>query len=186
MDAFELNKVFGAITGAMVVFFGVSFLIEGMYGPGHGGGHHGDDHGPKLAYAIEIEEDVVEEEEEVEVISLASLMLSADVDKGAKVFGKCKACHKIESGGANGTGPALWGVMGREVGVHPGYSYSSAFAERTDVWGWEEMNAFLTKPKDWEPGTKMNFAGLKKPADRANLMAYLNANGDSPLAPPVE
>ena len=182
MDAFELNKVFGALTGALVVFLGVTFVMEGVY---HTGGHGGHGH-EKLAYSIEIEEtETVDAASDEPVLTLAALVADADVAKGEKVFRKCSACHNVEPGGANQIGPALHGVMGREIGGLD-FGYSDALAQKGGDWSWEAMDGFLTKPKDWAAGTKMNFAGLKKPEDRANLMAYLNAQSDAPIAPPAE
>ena len=102
----------------------------------------------------------------------AELYAMADTSKGEKVFGKCKACHKLADG-ANGTGPHLWNVVDREVSVVEGYRYSGALVKVAQVWSPENLDGFLKKPKAYAPGTKMGFAGLKKPADRANLIAYL-------------
>ena len=187
MDGFELNKIFGAITGALVVFLGVSFVVEGMFAKGHGG--HGDHHGEKLAFAIAIEDEAGHSDdaaEEEPPIDLVALVAAADVASGEKVFKKCSACHNVEPGGANGQGPALHGVMGREIGRHAGFGYSDVLSGMGGVWDWAAMDGFLTKPKEWAPGTKMNFAGLKKPEDRADLMAYLNANSGAPIDPPTE
>ncbi|MBX2854555.1 MAG: cytochrome c family protein [Rhodobacteraceae bacterium] len=184
MDAFELNKIFGALTGALVVFLGVSFVTEGIYHTGGHGGGHGHE---KLAYSLEIEEadGHGDQKEVVEEISLAALLSEADVAKGEKVFKKCSACHNVEVGGGNKTGPALYGVMGRDI-ASMDFGYSAVLADMDGGWGWEEMNGFLTKPKEWADGTKMNFAGLKKSEDRANLMAYLNAQSEAPIALPAE
>ena len=101
----------------------------------------------------------------------------ADVSKGAKVWGKCKACHKLEDG-ANATGPHLYAIVNREVGSVSGYSYSGALVKVADVWDIDSLNGFLENPKIYAPGTKMGFAGLKKPDDRANLIAYLDSVED--------
>ena len=107
-----------------------------------------------------------------------------DVARGEKVFKKCQSCHNAEPGGANGTGPALYGVMGRQMGVHPGFAYSAAMQGKAAPWTWEEMNGFLIKPKEWLPGTAMNYIGLKKWEDRAAVMAYLNTTTNNPLPMP--
>ena len=184
MDAFELNKIFGALTGALVVFLGVSFVTEGIYHTGGHGGGHGHE---KLAYSLEIEDSEAHGNEEAEPeLSLAALITEADVAKGEKVFKKCSACHNVDPGGANQIGPALHGVMGRDIAGVDGFAYSDALAGIEGGWTWEAMNGFLTKPKEWAAGTKMQFNGLKKPEDRANLMAYLNAQSDAPIDPPTE
>ena len=96
------------------------------------------------------------------------------VEKGAKVFKKCSACHKLEDG-ANGTGPYLYGVVGRPIGSASGFGYSSAMAAKGGDWTPEALDAFLLKPSADIPGTSMSFAGLKKQGDRVNLIAYLDS-----------
>ena len=101
-------------------------------------------------------------------------MAAADPAKGEKVFGKCKACHKLD--GADGTGPHLNGVVGRPVGSIGGFAYSDAMhahAGEAPDWTPEALQEFLADPKGVVKGTKMAFAGLKKIEDRANLIAYL-------------
>ncbi|MEO1292241.1 MAG: cytochrome c family protein [Pseudomonadota bacterium] len=180
MDGYEFNKILGACTGALMIFLGLSFVSESIFGTGHGG-HHGEE---KLAFAMEIEPS--EGEPEPEVITMAALMAEADASSGEKVFRKCSACHNAEPGGANGVGPALHGIMGREIAADGGYSYSEALAGLDGVWDWEAMNGFLTKPRSWAPGTKMGFAGLSKPDQRADLMAWLNEQSDTPIELPTE
>ena len=113
--------------------------------------------------------------------NIMALFASTNAAEGAKIFKKCAACHSITEGGANKIGPALWGVLGRPAGSVPGYKYSKAMAAHGKNWSFEEMNGFLTKPKDWIKGTKMSFAGLKKAKDRAAVILYMNENTNSPL-----
>ena len=169
MDSMEINKLVGAAVGALLIFLGANFFSE-LYYEGPGGGGHGE---ANYAYAIDAEEDHGAEEVE-ETVDIMALMASADIEKGAKVFGKCKACHKLEEG-VNGTGPSLYGVVGRGIGAMDGFGYSGTLAEMGGDWNPEELSAFLEKPKDYAPGTKMSFAGLKKPEDRADLIAYLDS-----------
>ena len=120
--------------------------------------------------------------------SIAALMQTADAAAGEKVFAKCGACHTIAKGGANGIGPNLWGAMGKPHGHVPGFAYSDALKSVPGNWDFEGMNAWLKSPAAYASGTKMTFAGLSKPEDRANVIAYLNQNSDSPLplpAPPA-
>lgn len=120
-------------------------------------------------------------------IPIATLMQTADATKGAEVFKKCGSCHSIAQGGANGIGPNLWATVGEEIGKGKGgYAFSDAMAGKGGKWGFEELNAWLTKPSAYVPGTKMSFAGLSKGEDRANVIAYLNAQGSNlpmPAAP---
>ena len=113
--------------------------------------------------------------------NIMALFASTSAVEGAKVFKKCAACHSIKEGGANKIGPALWNVLGRTAGSVPGYKYSKAMAAHNKNWSFEEMNGFLTKPKNWIKGTKMSFAGLKKAKDRAAVILYMNENTNSPL-----
>ena len=106
---------------------------------------------------------------------------STSIDEGQKIFKKCAACHSIAKGGANKIGPALWGVLGRNAGSLPDYKYSKGMVAYAKAWSFEEMDGFLLKPKEWVKGTKMAFAGLKNPKERAAVILYMNANTDSPL-----
>jgi cytochrome c len=115
---------------------------------------------------------------------LGTLLASADAAAGEKVFAKCTACHTINQGGANGIGPNLYGVFGTAIGAHaPGFAYSSALADHGGQWTWENMNEWLKSPRAFASGTKMSFAGLSSPEDRANVMEYLAANGGAPAKP---
>ena len=117
---------------------------------------------------------------------IANLLAAADVAKGEGQFKKCIGCHTINKGGGNGTGPNLWGVLGSAIGKHsPGFPYSQALGGKGGNWEWESMSQWIKAPKEFAPGTKMNFPGIGKAEDRANLLAYLNAQGDSPLPLPT-
>ena len=112
---------------------------------------------------------------------IMAIFASTSAEEGAKVFKQCSACHSIAEGGKNKIGPALWGVLGRQVGSLPDYKYSKAMAAHGKKWTFEEMNGFLIKPKDWIKGTKMSYAGLKKEKDRAAVILYMNENTSNPL-----
>ena len=108
------------------------------------------------------------------VFDLASYVPNAE--KGAKIAGKCKACHTFEKEGPNRTGPNQWGIVGSHFGHADGFSYSSALlAQKAEgkVWNEENLHAFLENPKEYIPGTKMQFNGVRNPADRADLIAWL-------------
>lgn len=118
--------------------------------------------------------------------SIETLLQTADVAAGEKVFGKCAACHTINQGGANGIGPNLWASMGKPHGHVAGFAYSDALKSKPGNWDWTSMDAWLTSPRKYADGTKMTFAGLGKAEDRANLMVYLNSQGSNlplPAAP---
>ena len=107
-------------------------------------------------------------------------LASASTEKGGKQFKKCKACHTTNKGGKNGVGPNLWDVVGRAKGTLPGYRFSDALRDKGGAWTYDDLERFLTKPKDFAPGTKMTFAGLKKPAERANVVIFLRSLSESP------
>jgi cytochrome c len=118
---------------------------------------------------------------------IAFYLASADPAKGAEVFKKCAACHNAEKGGPNALGPNLWGVLGETVGAGAhGFPFSDALKSKGGTWGWDNLSEWLKSPKAFAPGTKMTFAGLSKPEDRANVIAYLNQQSDAPKPmPPV-
>lgn len=108
---------------------------------------------------------------------VAALLASADAAAGEKGFGKCKSCHKMD--GKNGVGPHLDGVVGRAMAGVEGYKYSPAMIAHASVdptWTPEALDAFLENPKGYVPKTKMSFAGIKDAQDRADMIAYLQAN----------
>ncbi|EQB15473.1 MULTISPECIES: c-type cytochrome [Sphingobium] len=132
----------------------------------------------KMGYAIEGVE--AEGEGGDSGPSLNTLLASADVAAGEKVFAKCAACHTVNQGGANGIGPNLWGTVGEAIAVgKAGFAFSDALKSKGGQWTFENMDAWLTSPREFAPGTKMTFAGLGNPADRANLIAWLNTQGSN-------
>lgn len=119
-------------------------------------------------------------------VPLANLLAAADPAKGEAVFAKCAACHTINSGGANGIGPNLFGALGKAHGHVPGFAYSAALKGVAGNWDFEGMNAWLTSPRKYAPGTKMSFAGLGSAEDRANLIVYMNSQGSNLPLPAAE
>lgn len=104
---------------------------------------------------------------------LKTLLASADPAKGQVLFLQCRACHSLEAGGANKVGPNLHGFLGREAGQAPGFSYSEVLAKSGIVWTPEALDHWLERPSEFLPGNRMVFVGIRKPEDRANLIAYL-------------
>lgn len=170
-DTMTITKAGGALCGALLIFLLGKWAAEELY---HMGGGHGEQ---TAGYVIEVASGNDAPEAEVEV-DLAVVLAAGDVESGAAVFSKCKACHKLEKG-ANATGPYLYGVVGRAVGSAEGFGgYSGALEQVADVWTPENLYAFLENPRGFAPGNKMSFAGLKKPEDRADLIAYLDSLDD--------
>ena len=99
-----------------------------------------------------------------------------DAAAGEKVFRKCQACHAVGADAANKTGPELNGIVGRVIATEADFSYSDALKELGadgTAWTPEALSQFLEKPKEFAPGTKMSFAGLRKEEERTNVIAYL-------------
>lgn len=175
MDDLGFNKIAGAV---LATGLGMMILMKlpGVFMADHDG--------DLIAYKVGAIE-VAADGEEIDLpFPQLDWVTAMDAAKGAKVFKKCTSCHNVEEGGANGTGPNLWGVVGADKAAHAGYSYSAALSGMEANWGYEELDAFLTKPSNYAPGTKMNFIGLKKAEDRAAVIEYLRQASSSPLAPP--
>ncbi len=113
-------------------------------------------------------------------------LASADAAKGADVFKKCAACHNADKGGANALGPNLYAVLGEPIGKGAnGFAFSEALSGKGGNWDWTQLGAWLHSPKAFAPGTKMTFAGLSDPQDRANVIAFLNSKSDAPKPLPA-
>ena len=112
-------------------------------------------------------------------------LAKADVAKGQQVFNKCMACHNADKGGANQLGPNLWDVLGEPIGQGKGFAFSDALSKKGGTWSWDNLSQWLTSPKAFAPGTKMTFAGLSNPEDRANVIAFLNSHSDAPKPLPA-
>lgn len=111
--------------------------------------------------------------------------LPALVAKGDQLHSTCKTCHNFDSGGPNMTGPNLYGVVGRMAGTHPGYAYSDAMKAHGKAWSYDELSSFLTSPANYIHGTKMSFAGYRKPEDRVAVIAFLRTLAPSPAPLPA-
>jgi len=108
-------------------------------------------------------------------------LAKADPAHGQQVFNKCMACHNADKGGANQMGPNLWGILGAGIAEdRNGFAFSDALKKVGGTWNWDNLSKWLTSPKAFAPGTKMTFAGLSNPQDRADVEAFLNSHSDSP------
>ena len=176
MDSFEINKIVAAILVVFVTFFGIGKISDMVF--------HVDKPNTS-AYKVEVSTvSATKASSSNQSIDISALLAMGDVDHGKSVFKKCSACHSIKKGGKNKIGPALYGVIGRNIAALGDYKYSKAFLAYGKSWTFEEMNNFLIKPQTHIKGTKMAFAGLKKEKDRASVILFMNDNSDNPLSLP--
>ncbi|QMU58950.1 MAG: c-type cytochrome [Boseongicola sp.] len=166
-DTMTLTKIVGGFCGAFLVFLLGGFAAEFIY---HEAEHHDGEH--HQAYTIDTGDHGGGEE--VAEVPFAEVYAMADAGSGERLFRQCQACHKVDDG-ANGTGPHLFGVVGRDVGVIDGYAYSGAMAAFGGAWTPEALSEFLTSPSGYLDGTKMNYRGMGDAEDRANLIAWLDS-----------
>ncbi|MEM7216395.1 MAG: cytochrome c family protein [Pseudomonadota bacterium] len=189
MDSFEFNKFAMAILGVVFVVMSVNFVSDGLF---HSKVKKDENGEIIMGYAVEVEEDNSGSGEEAPAgpayEPITALLASADISAGEKVFKKCSACHTNADGGGNKVGPALYGIVDRQIASLGDFSYSSALKNYggEKSWSYEELNGFLWKPKTFVKGTSMGFGGLKKVADRAALIAYLRSLSASPSPLPSE
>ena len=175
MSDLTFNKVAGAVLATGLAVIGLREISSSVFAP---------QEVEKPGYAIEVAEESGGEGGAAAnaPIDWGTVLPVADVKAGEAVFAKCKSCHTIEAGGANGTGPNLHGTLGKKPGTHPGFAYSQAMIDhgnKVGVWGYEEISEFLTAPQKHVSGTKMTFVGLKKPEDRIAVIAYLHSEGST-------
>ena len=167
-DTMTFTKIIGGFCGTFLIFLLGGFVAESIY--------HQADHGDDHAQAYTIDTGGEEVEEEGEQVAFADVYAAADAGAGERLWRQCSACHKLEDG-ANGTGPHLYGVVGRDVASVSDYSYSGALVEVAEVWTPENLDGFLENPSNYAPGTKMSYRGMGDIEDRANLIAYLDSVG---------
>ena len=181
MDSFELNKIMGAVLGTLLFVMGVGFVAETIYHPieSRGPGYNL----PEAELTTE-----VASAEAAPVVPLGVLLASASAERGAAAARKCQSCHTFGEGEPNKQGPALYGVVGRTEGSHEGFAYSDilkSYNAEGRVWSYESLDHFLTRPADYAPGTKMNFAGVRSAEERADILAFLQTLSPSPVPFPA-
>lgn len=174
MDGFELNKFAGALLGCMLVAFAINAIGDLLINP------TAPEKNVAGIVVAGAEKAATEEVEKTAAPSFASLLASADAEKGARVARKCVACHTFEKGGKNKVGPNLHGVLGRDKAAG-GFKYSGALKGLGGTWNLADIRAFLANPKAFAKGTKMTFKGVRDQVDLANLLAYMNGLSEQPL-----
>ncbi|WP_306251618.1 cytochrome c family protein [Parvularcula sp. IMCC14364] len=174
------NKLAAAALTAALLFVGLPILVYTFSGGAHHGGHHGDEHHDEanplgLAYPIEFSFDASAVAAEPE-IDLGTLLANATAQRGERSAAICRSCHTFEQGGANGTGPNLHGIVGKQVASVAGFAYSGALQEFGGVWTYERLDAYLENSSSYIPGTSMA-QRIRKDEKRADILAYLQSQG---------
>ncbi|MEZ5816910.1 MAG: cytochrome c family protein [Hyphomicrobiaceae bacterium] len=184
MDSFEFNKIAGGVLSALLFMFGVPQVYAIM--KGHDA-HHGENRGYELPKPKESAKGggAAPEANAFTFAKVATALAKASADSGKEVFKACTQCHTGEKGGPNKLGPNLYGIVGRDIGKHAGFTYSPAVAEKGGKWTWEHLAAYLHDPKSYIPGNRMSYAGVKDVAELADLLAYLRTLSDSPAPLPA-
>jgi cytochrome c len=176
MDAFEINKIIGAVLGALLLIVASKTALEIGY----------REHKPaKPGWALpitEVSHSAAPEKAAApfDAKQVVALLPKASAENGKDLFKRCLQCHTPEKGGPNRVGPNLWGVVGRKSGTHAGFPYSEAMKTHNADWSWQELATYLHDPKAAIPGNKMAFAGIKDNAELGDLIVYLRTLSDSP------
>ena len=184
MDSFEFNKVAGGVLSALLFMFGVPELSAMMKG-------HGNDHGHGKGYELPMPKNTgntgggAPAADAFTFEKVAVALGKANADAGKEVFKACTQCHTDDKGGANKLGPNLYGIVGRDIGKHAGFTYSPAVVEKGGKWTWEHLASYLHDPKGYIPGNRMSYAGVKDVAELADLLAYLRTRADAPAPLPA-
>ncbi len=180
MSSFELNKVAAAILLAGIIAMVCGFIAETAVHPKSPA---------QKAYVVQgVGEPVASggaPAQEAAIEPIGPLLAKAKPEEGANIAKQCAACHTFDKGGPNRVGPNLYGVIGNQHAHMEGFAYSKVMEGMHDKkWDYEELNKFLANPKAYAPGTKMTFAGLRKPEQRADVIAFLRSKADSPAPLP--
>lgn len=181
-DPLFSNKLAAAVLAAALLIFGLPQLAKAIMGGGHHGGGHGDE--LHLAYGGDIQLATSAPVEAAPKADLGTLLANASVSGGERRAALCSSCHTFDKGGANGTGPNLWGVINAPVANHDGFNYTAALSGIGGVWSYERLDAYLKNSQEYVPGTAM-VQRFARDTQRADLLAYLGSLSDSPAPFPA-
>ncbi|MDY6922417.1 MAG: cytochrome c family protein [Pseudomonadota bacterium] len=174
------NKIMGAVLATGFVIVGVQQITAAIYHT---------EAPEKMGYFVDAPEEAAGGAAEAELApDWGTVLPTADLGAGEAAFARCQACHTINAGGANGTGPNLYGVVGGPVMHAAGFAYSDAFTAHkaeAPTWTYDQLDQFLTAPGRHIPGTKMSFAGIRDTQTRVNLIAWLRSQGSTGFAIPA-
>ncbi|MFC7398241.1 c-type cytochrome [Chelatococcus sp. GCM10030263] len=182
MDSFELNKIAGAVLGTLVFAMGLGIVADEIF----------KSHAPAIpGYDLPAAQEAAPggaAPAAPQVEPIAVRLQTADPARGEKAVAKCAACHNFVEGAGAKIGPDLYNVVDRPKGSFPGFSYSSAMKEHAakgEKWTYEEIDHFIANPRAYMKGTIMSFAGVAKPEERADIIAYLRTLSHSPAPLPT-
>lgn len=181
MNAYELNKIFGAVVSSVLAITVIGFVANQLVHP-----HQLE----KTVLDIKVAEDGAAPAggaaaaAPAAIDPIAPLLAKADADAGKAVTKNCTSCHTFDKGGKNGVGPNLWGIVNAKRAHAEGFGYSPAMQAAGGNWDYEHLNQFVANPKGAVAGTRMAFAGVRRAEDRANLIAYLRTLSDNPAPLP--
>ncbi|MDD9798536.1 MAG: cytochrome c family protein [Alphaproteobacteria bacterium] len=183
MDSFEFNKIAGSVLFTLLVYLGVQNLADILFHPQAADPNAYIVEGVGTASAAINRNVGADEAEEPDIMTL---LATASVEKGERVAKKCISCHAFSEGAPHGTGPNLYDIVNRDIASLEGFNYSNALQDLEGVWDYHSLSAFLASPRKFAKGTKMSFIGLKKPKDRANMIAYLRSVSANPPPLPAQ